>query len=112
MGIKEHDTCVQIVLGSYLNSLLAKDRITDQQQFVLKRPDLNASPRHRLDDALALTWYRHHVADLEWLVRLKSDAGEKIAERLLQSETDDDSQDRRTGKDGTGLPLDTGPETL
>ena len=59
--------------------------------------NLHAAPRNAFDHArpfVALQIY--HVADLKRLIGLQGDSGKKISQSILQRETDDDSQNRRT----------------
>ncbi len=98
--VEKDQTRVEVVLWRDLDDLASEHRVADDDDLVLERPDLDAAPRYLFDDAdpaVALDIY--DIADLERLVGLQGNSGEEVPERVLQRETDNDSEDRGTRKE-------------
>ncbi len=84
----------QTSIGSLAALLLA-----DQHDVICERSDLDSAPTDLFDHAgVPLSAHRYHVAHLKRAVRLQRDSGEEVSECVLQRETEDDAEDRRSGK--------------
>jgi hypothetical protein len=64
----------------------------------LKSADFHSAPGNIFDHARTLIRNRHNIADLKRLVGLHCETGKQISQSILQRQTDDDADNRRTGK--------------
>ncbi len=82
-----------------LQTLAAGDAVGDEIRVALDRADFDRTPGELLDEADRLGSGTHHVADLHGSLERHGEAGEEVAERFLERQTDDGRDDRGRRQD-------------
>src|SRR5256714_412297 len=89
-----HDPRIEIVARGNFDRFFRGRAVRHEHNMILECADFYGAPGNALDHAGVLLLSHHdYVADLKRSISVKRNTGEKISQRVLERETDNDAED-------------------
>src|SRR5689334_6958868 len=88
---------VHVLSRANLDRLLSGHAVAHEHDVVLKSANLYGTPGNSFNDAGVFLWPNYDdVTNLKWPISVKRNTSEEVSQRVLQSKTDNDAENRRS----------------